>query len=146
MHDTFCRRRTVRVERSVGRRSGHRAKAGPLTLGATRSRLIEVVQDLGIYGERIATRFREEQRWAELLEAVRVACAEEEQRAAQILEARRLARLRESELAPLVLERRRFVRLLKEELAFQRMTEEQKTAERWEEQIVVWMTANHSVA
>src|SRR4051812_37654252 len=39
-----------------------RVKTGHLTLGATRSRLIQVVRHLGIYRERIADRLREEER------------------------------------------------------------------------------------
>jgi hypothetical protein len=140
----------------------HRTKAGPLTLGATRSRLIQVVRHLGIYEVRIAARLREEQRTARLLEERRLARLREEPRATRSLEERKLARLHvESraarvfearnlarswgeERAALSIEQRRFVLLLKEELTFESMTEDQRSTERLEEQIVSWLMADDS--
>jgi hypothetical protein len=138
-------------------RPTHRLKSGPFPLGATRFRLIQALTDLGIYAERIAARLREEQRWAQLLEARRLVRLRDEERAGQILEeqglarsqeeptavaareAQRLAWLREEERSAFLIEQRRFILLLKEELAFESMTDEQKAAERLEEQVVYWL-------
>ena len=50
---------------------------------------------------------------------------------------------RKDEPAPRI-EHRQFVRLLEEELAFEMMTEEQRAADRLEEEIVSWLTAGEA--
>jgi len=150
------------VHRSARDRRRPRLKSGPFPLGATRFRLIQALNDLGIYAERIVARIREEQRFAQLLEARRLVRLRDEEHAGQILEEQRLARLHEERTgagpleAPRVaglrdeeryaslIEQRRFILLLKEELAFESMTDEQKAAERLEEQIVDWLSADES--
>jgi hypothetical protein len=141
-------------------RPRHRLNTGPFPLGATRFRLIQALNALGIYAERTAARLREEQWWARLLVERSLARLREEERARQILEAQRLARLqeerkaaafleaqrlvqsRQEERSASLIEQRRFVLLLKEELAFESMTEEQKAAGWLEEQIVFWLSSD----
>jgi hypothetical protein len=118
--------------------------------------------DLGIYAERIAARLRAERRWTQLLEAHRLVRLRDEERAGEILERQRLVRreeegriaaslgaqrragLRAVEYSELRNEQQRVVRLLKEELAYQAMTEAQKVVERFDEQVVSWLSADES--
>lgn len=74
-------------------------------------------------------------------EELEVARRLEEQRSAGRLARQRLDRLLAEERSAHELEQRRFVLLLKEEIAFASMTEAQKAADRFEEQVVSWLTS-----
>jgi hypothetical protein len=152
------------VHRSASSRPGdrprHRLKSGPFPLGANRFRLLQALDDLGLYAERIVARLREERGRARLLEAHRLVWLREEERARELLDAHRLARLqeerralaarearlREEQRAALSVEHRQFLLLLKEELAFQSMTEDERAADRLEEQIVLWLSSGETGA
>jgi hypothetical protein len=137
IHRSAPQRRADRVR--------HRRKSSPFPLAATRYRLIQALSDLGIYAERIGARLREERTWARLLEAHRLVGLRDEEQAGQILEQARRLGLQEQrsvERSALRIEHQRFVRLLREELAFQSMTEHQKAADRFEEQVVSWLAGD----
>jgi hypothetical protein len=152
------------IHRSASSRPGdrprHRLKSGPFPLGANRFRLLQALDDLGLYAERIVARLREERRRAQLLDAHRLVGLRDEERARELVEAHRLARLqeerralasrearlREEERAALSVEHHQFLLLLKEELAFQSMTDEQRTADRLEEQILLWLSSRETGA
>lgn len=109
-------------------RSPHRVKAKVLTLGATRSRLIQVLWGLGLYVARVEARRLHEREMARLVER---------QRLERIAREREVARL---------LEERKAARLLKERIVYDAMTEERKAAWRLEEEIVSWLTVSEADA
>ena len=125
----------------------HPFKARASTLGATRSRLVQVLRHLGLYRDRIEARLREEREAVSLLEKERLRRISLEQEAHLRSEERTAARLAEEaarvretgELARLV-EERRTARLFKEHREFEAMTDEQRSARRLEEEIVSWLT------
>src|SRR4051812_28109071 len=107
--------------------SGHRVKARSLTLGATRSRLVEVLRVLGLYRDRIEARLRPEREMDLLLEGRRLERDREEREVARRLEERRVARLAEEQEIARHLETLRAARLLEQE-RFARMVEERRAA------------------
>jgi hypothetical protein len=142
--------------------SSHRVKARSLTLGATRSRLIQILRASGLYRGRIEARLRteremdlllerrrleqkrEEREVARRLERRRIARLAEEQEAARHLGELRAARLHEQERFARMIEGRRAARLEKERFAYGAMSEEQRAAWRQEEEIVSWLTIEGS--
>src|SRR4051812_41228657 len=79
--------------------SRHRVRARSSTLGATRSRLIQVLRHLGLYNEEMTARLRDERAMALLLEEERFERLRVEQEVARRSGERRAARLAEAEVA-----------------------------------------------
>jgi hypothetical protein len=122
--------------------SGHRVKATSLTLGSTRSRLIQVLRHLGLYRERIEARLRDEREMAQALEMEKQIQLHEEREAVQRDEQARHARLHEEEQSARLAEGLRAARLLREEMAYESMSEEQRAVWRLEDEILAWLTAS----
>lgn len=142
----------------------HPVKAKSATLGATRSRLIQVLRHLGLYTEKIAAqlqhkretvllldleeerleRIREEQEVARRSEERRVARLAEEEDASRHQEALLAAEVHEQEQFARLAEEQRADRLFKEKLAYESMSEAQQAAWRLEEEIVSWLTSSEA--
>jgi hypothetical protein len=124
----------------------HRVKARSTNLGATRSRLIQVLRHLGLYGEKVAARLRHEREMAQTLEMERMTRLREEREAARQHEISRAARLDKEERSARLAEDRRAARLLKEGMAYESMSEEQQAARRLEDEIASWLTSGEAGA
>ncbi len=151
------------------RSSRLRLSGSSLTLGANRQRCLEALRRSGLYAERIAARRREEERLTKLAEErehSRLLAVQEAERlvfeerrwrleaepnTAREREAIGVAAFRESarrfdqdrrerELADLERERREFVLLLSEHIRSAGMTDQQKEADLWAEEIASWLT------
>ena len=122
--------------------SGHRIKATSLTLGSTRSRLIQVWRELGLYRDRIEARLRDEREMSRALEMERLIQLREEREAVLRDEQARQARLHEEVQSARLAEGLRAARLLREEMTYESMSEEQRAVRRLEDEILAWLTAS----
>jgi hypothetical protein len=118
----------------------HRVKARSTTLGATRSRLLWVLRNLGFVRDRIEAQVRDERESHRLIEEQRLDRLREEEEAHRRFEEwadtiwfrdEQLARLREEQRASW---------LIREKCRYELMTDEGKAAARQEDEIVAWLT------
>ncbi len=142
----------------------HRVKATSTCLGATRTRLLQALRHLGLYGEEIAARLCNERATALLLEEERLERLRVEQEVARRSEERRVARMaeedetarqpealpaarvREQVQSALFVEEQRAARLLKRKLTYESMSEGQQAASRLEDEVVSWLTSDEADA
>jgi hypothetical protein len=134
------------VQPSSGDRSAStspcRVKAETTPLGKTRSRLIQVLQHLGFYSEKIAYRLRDERESDRALELDRLVRLQEDREAARRQEEARAARFHEEKQSARLAEELKAARLLKEDIAYQSMSEEQQADWRLEAETVSWLMAS----
>jgi hypothetical protein len=120
----------------------YRVKAETTPLGKTRSRLIQVLQHLGVHCEKIASRLRDEREADSALELDGLVRLQEEQEAARQQEEETAARFLEEKQSAQLAEELKAARLLREEIAYQSMSEELQAAWRLEAEIVSWLIAS----